>query len=151
MLFSNNAGSQTADSEAITLDKVVYMSVNGVTVTLIDDPNNPEVTTTVERSIYVTTTLSWSTMNIYTWSPELKGWPGTAMTKEVINGTTWWVLKLPADYDGAKFGGMIFNNGSNQTVDITTGTTLSSDLFFRIETTQSGGKYKVTAVADPRQ
>ncbi len=151
MLFSNNAGSQTADSEAITLDKDVYMSVNGGTVTLIDDPNNPEVTTTVERSIYVTTTLSWSTMNIYTWSPELKGWPGTAMTKETINGTTWWVLKLSADYDGAKFGGMLFNNGSNQTVDITTGTTLSSDLFFRIETTQSGGKYKVTAVADPRQ
>ncbi|MDO4758484.1 MAG: starch-binding protein [Rikenellaceae bacterium] len=151
MIFNNGSGSQTADSEAITLDKDVYMSVNGGTATLIDDPNNPEVTTTVERSIYVTTTLSWSTMNIYTWSPELKGWPGTAMTKETINGTTWWVLKLGADYDGAKFGGMLFNNGSSQTVDITSGTTLSSDLFFRIETTQSGGKYKVTAVADPRQ
>lgn len=153
MLFnSGNNGSQTADSPVITLDKDVYMSVNGGTTTVIEDPNNPENVAGNERSIYVTTSLSWSKMNLYTWSPELATWPGKAITtKETINGTTYWVLKLGADYDGATFGGMIFNNGSSQTVDITTGTTLSKDLFFRIETSQTGGKYKVTAIADPRQ
>lgn len=153
MLFnSGNNGSQTADSPVITLDKDVYMSVNGGTTTVIEDPNNPENVAGNERSIYVTTSLSWSKMNLYTWSPELATWPGKAITtKETINGTTYWVLKLGADYDGATFGGMIFNNGSSQTVDITTGTTLSKDLFFRIETSQTSGKYKVTAIADPRQ
>lgn len=154
MLFnSGNNGSQTADSPVITLDKDVYMSVNGGTTTVIEDPNNPEnVVAGNERSIYVTTSLSWSKMNLYTWSPKLAEWPGKAITtKETINGTTYWVLKLGADYDGATFGGMVFNNGSSQTVDITTGTTLSKDLFFRIETSQTGGKYKVTAIADPRQ
>lgn len=152
MLFNNNANNQTADSSVITLDKDIYMSVNGGTTTVIEDPNNPENVAGNERSIYVTTSLSWSTMNLYTWSPELATWPGKAITtKETINGTTYWVLKLGADYDGATFGGMIFNNGSKQTVDITTGTTLSKDLFFRIETSQTGGKYKVTAIADPRQ
>ena len=154
VIYSNGNGAQTADSEAIKLDKDVYVRINVAAVTVLDDPNNPEAGLSEgeeARSIYVTTTLSWSKMNLYTWSPELKGWPGTAMTKVTLNDQTWWKLDLAAGYNGITFGGMIFNNGSAQTVDITSGTKLDKDLFFRIETTQSGGKYKVTAVADPRQ
>ena len=150
MIF-NNGSAQTGDSDPYTLDKDLYIRLNGAAIQDIEDKNNPEPTTVAQpRKIYATTTLSWSKMNIYAWGGGASfGWPGKQMSTETINGTKYYVYTFDASFDGATLTGVIFNNGSAQTVDISN-VKLDQDRFFRVLTTQSGGKYKYEAIADPR-
>ena len=71
------------------------------------------------------------------------------MSIETINGTKYYVYTFDASFDGVTLSGVIFNNGSSQTVDITN-VKLDQDRFFRVLTTQTSGKYKYEAIADPR-
>ena len=150
-IILNNGSTQTGDSDPYTLDKDLYIRLNGAAIQDIDDPNNPEPTVVAQsRKIYATTTLSWSKMNIYAWGGGASfSWPGTQMSTETINGTKYYVYTFDASFDGVTLSGVIFNNGSAQTVDITN-VKLDQDRFFRVLTTQSGGKYKYEAIADPR-
>ena len=150
MIF-NNGSAQTGDSDPYTLDKDLYIRLSGAAIQDIDDPNNPEPTVVAQpRKIYATTTLSWSKMNIYAWGGGASfSWPGTQMSTETINGTKYYVYTFDASFDGVTLSGVIFNNGSAQTVDITN-VKLDQDRFFRVLTTQSSGKYKYEAIADPR-
>lgn len=150
-IILNNGSAQTADSDVYTLDKDVYVRLNGASIQDIDDINNPEPTVVAQpRKVYATTTLSWSKMNIYAWGGGSSfSWPGTQMETETINGTKYYVYTFDASFDGATLSGVIFNNGSAQTVDITN-VKLDQDRFFRVLTTQSSGKYKYEAIADPR-
>jgi hypothetical protein len=85
-------------------------------------------------------------MNIYAWGGiATAGWPGSAMTKETIGGVTYYSYEV----DKGVKGNIIFNNGSSQTVDVNN-VTVDTDVFYKINTTQSGGKYTVTKIADPR-
>ena len=150
MIF-NNGSAQTGDSDPYTLDKDLYIRLNGAAIQDIDDPNNPEPTVVAQpRKIYATTTLSWTKMNIYAWGGGASlSWPGAQMSTETINGTKYYVYTFDASFDGVTLSGVIFNNGSAQTVDITN-VKLDQDRFFRVLTTQTSGKYKYEAIADPR-
>ena len=150
MIF-NYGSAQTGDSDPYTLDKDLYIRLNGAAIQDIEDKNNPEPTAVAQpRKIYATTTLSWSKMNIYAWGGGASfGWPGTQMSTETINGTKYYVYTFDASFDGVTLTGVIFNNGSAQTVDIKN-VKLDQDRFFRVLTSQSGGKYKYEAIADPR-
>lgn len=143
----NNGSEQTGDSGPYTLSNDIYLLLNSTQISVIEDINNPEPATPIEKcKIYATTTLSWSKMNIYAWGGiSTAGWPGSAMTKETIGGVTYYSYEV----DKGVSGSIIFNNGSAQTVDVT-GVSVTSDVFYKINTTQSGGKYTVTKIADPR-
>lgn len=69
------------------------------------------------RTIYFENTDNWSTVNAYAWIAEsidlLGTWPGTAMTK-VEGEENIYSIEVPTD--GVN---MIFNNGSEQTADLT--------------------------------
>ena len=150
-IILNNGSSQTGDSDPYTLDKDLYIRLNGAAIQEIDDINNPEPTVAAQqRKVYATTTLSWSKMNIYAWGGGASfSWPGAQMSTETINGTKYYVYTFDASFDGATLSGVIFNNGSAQTVDITN-VKLDQDRFFRVLTTKSGSNYKYEAIADPR-
>lgn len=69
------------------------------------------------RTIYFENTDKWSTVNAYAWVAEsidlLGTWPGTAMTK-VEGEENIYSIEVPTDAVN-----MIFNNGSEQTADLT--------------------------------
>ena len=150
MIF-NNGSAKTGDSDPYTLDKDLYIRLNGAAIQDIEDPNNPEPTVVAQpRKIYATTTLSWAKMNIYAWGGGASfSWPGTQMSTETINGTKYYVYTFDASFDGVTLSGVIFNNGSSQTVDIKN-VKLDQDRFFRVLTTKTGSNYKYEAIADPR-
>ena len=57
-------------------------------------------------------------MNIYTWTPEVGGWPGVAMTKEAEQLAGYDVYSYTVE-KGTSFGGMLFNNTTGaQTGDL---------------------------------
>ena len=69
--------------------------------------------------VYLINTNDWAKAHIYTWTPEVTGWPGAAMTKEAeqIAGKDVYSYKV---VKGSTFGGLIFNNGEGtQTGDLT--------------------------------
>ena len=69
------------------------------------------------RTIYFENTTNWSTVNAYAWDAEsiplLGSWPGSAMTK-VEGEENIYSIEVPTDAVN-----MIFNNGSEQTADLT--------------------------------
>lgn len=70
------------------------------------------------ESVYFVNVGGWSSVKIYTWSPEVGTWPGIDMKKETetIGGKEVW---SHTEMKGASFGGVIFNNGSGtQTGDL---------------------------------
>lgn len=71
------------------------------------------------------------------------------MSTETINGTKYYYYEFDKSLDGVVIPGVIFNNGSAQTVDITN-VKLDKDVFFKVLSTQSNGKYKYEKIADPR-
>ena len=151
MVIFNNGSAQTGDSGPYTLDKDLYLLLRGPAVSVIEDPNNPEPAVELQpRKIYAKTTLGWSKMNLYYWgAAEAPTWPGKAMSTETINGTKYYVYTFNKSFDGVIVSGMIFNNGSSQTVDIKN-VKLDKDRFFEVLTSQSGGKYTYQEIADPR-
>ena len=68
--------------------------------------------------VYLINTNDWAKANIYTWTPEVAGWPGAAMTKEAeqIAGKDVYSYKV---VKGTTFGGLLFNNGDGKTGDLT--------------------------------
>lgn len=70
-------------------------------------------------TVYFINTLNWSSVYIYTWSPELTSWPGIPMTfvrNDDNSGRAIYSAKIDPSVDG-----IVFNNGNNgqQTIDIT--------------------------------
>ena len=68
--------------------------------------------------VYFINTNSWAAVKIYTWTPEIGGWPGVAMTKESeqIAGKDVYSYKA---VKGTTFGGIKFSdNGGTQTGDL---------------------------------
>ena len=63
--------------------------------------------------VYFINTENWAKAHIYTWTPEVTGWPGAAMTKEAeqIAGKDVYSYKV---VKGSTFGGMLFNCGGDE-------------------------------------
>lgn len=85
--------------------------------------------TAVYKTEYLPVTIylqkpSWSTVNFYAWSDEfeaaqlLGNWPGKNMASSTVeqDGYTWYKYTTPQNCDVVN---IIFNNGTDQTVDIT--------------------------------
>ena len=72
------------------------------------------------ETVYFVDASGWGSANIYTWSPEVKSWPGLAMTKEAeqIGGKDVYSYTVEK---GTSFGGMLFNGGGDdkKTSDLT--------------------------------
>lgn len=67
-------------------------------------------------TVYFENTANWSDVNAYCWSPEVKGWPGTAVTTTVeASGRTFYAYEVPGAQQN-----IIFNNGgdSGKTKDL---------------------------------
>ncbi len=88
-------------------------------------------------TIYAVNKPNWSKVNIYYWggSSGSISWPGKAMTS--YSGSSVYTYEIPKDVTG-----IIFNNGSAQTVDITSG--IKDGAVWTINNTTSGGKYTVS-------
>lgn len=63
--------------------------------------------------VYLINTNDWAKAHIYTWTPEVAGWPGAEMTKEAekIAGKDVYSYKV---VKGTTFGGLNFNCGSDE-------------------------------------
>ena len=99
----------------------------------------PSPTTAPSGTITVkfTDALGWGSANVYYWN-DGPAWPGTAMTKAEVNdyGQQVYTATIPANVTG-----VIFNNGSNQTVDITTG--IVNGAWWYTLDEKDGNNYKV--------
>lgn len=90
----------------------------------------------------------WSVVNYYAWLSDadhtivLGNWPGTAMTEtKTIAGREWFYYTFPGEYDNIN---VIFNNGTDQTVDISN---ITEDAYFCLDSF-SGKTITVTDVTD---
>ena len=85
-----------------------------------------------ECTVYFINKDNWNSVNAYGWyyqnstDGSNNGWPGKAMTNtgKTYNGKQIWSYTYPQTYDKA-----IFNNGSNQTSDLTLGTTNKGNMY----------------------
>ena len=95
-------------------------------------------------SIYLDKSSAWTSVNYYAWNAAgdqlLGDWPGSTVTRTVTyDGNTYWAYTFPASETSVN---IIFNNGTDQTVDITG---ITSDTYFKLNGT-SGTGITVTVV-----
>ena len=70
------------------------------------------------ESVYFVNVDGWANVKIYTWSPEVAGWPGEDMKKEATKLADKEVWSYAVE-KGTTFGGMLFNDGNGkQTGDL---------------------------------
>lgn len=94
--------------------------------------------TTKTIDVYFTNVPNWSTVNVYVWSGSTgkTSWPGEPMTYVETNAQGQKVYKITLET--GKYQGIIFNNGSQQTVDLTLSNIVNEGFY---TTSMSGGKY----------
>ncbi len=141
-IFNNNEDAQTADPTApIVLDRNYYFTIKDGVATEV----------TVEEVSYKlfadVTATGWENVNIWAWDDDGNNysggnWPGVALTETVeMEGITYWVFEMPANATGKTIG-VIFNNGTEQTVDLT-GVVMDKDHTFTL-TEKDGDKWLAT-------
>ena len=114
VIFNGNGG-QTADltwSEGV--DKYYIHGYNSNTGWYTKAEAEAILVVPVEYDyVYLINTNDWAKAYIYTWTPEVAGWPGAAMTKEAeqIAGKDVYSYKV---VKGTTFGGMNFNCGGDE-------------------------------------
>ena len=108
------------------------------------DPTLPSDAKAVKLYADVTAT-GWTNCNIYGWGDLGDyggGWPGTALTTETVDGKEYYTFSFGVEAFG-KTVNIIFNNGSEQTVDITN-VVLDKDFIFTLTEKDGSGKWLVT-------
>lgn len=109
--------------------------VLAISQTFDNTPSGKQIT------VYFENTHKWSSVYAYAWGVggKYSSWPGTAMTKAGTSKNGYDLYKFSLDFDS--FQSIIFNNGTDQTVDIS----LSGDdnVVYKLSS-QSDGKYTVT-------
>ena len=113
VIFNNGSGAQTADLDW-TAGKY-YVKDGWYT----KEEAEAQLGKPVEyESVYFVNNQGWEHVNIYTWQPEVGGWPGVAMTKEAEQLAGFDVYSYTVE-KGTAFGGMLFNNTAGvQTADL---------------------------------
>ena len=114
VIFNNGSGQQTADLKW-TAGKYVIKNQ-----WYTKEEAEAQLAKPAEYEyIYFVNVQNWAAVKIYTWTPEIAGWPGVAMTKEADQIGGYDVYSYKAD-KGSVFGGMLFNNGNGtKTGDLT--------------------------------
>ena len=102
------------------------------------------------------TATGWTNCNIYGWGDLGEyggGWPGTALSTETIDGKEYYAYTFDASAIGKTIS-VIFNNGSEQTVDIKD-IVLDKDYIFTLTEKDANGKWLATvngeAPAEPEK
>ena len=113
IIFNNGSGQQTADLKW-TAGKY-YVKDGWYT----KEEAEAKLAKPIEyESVYFVNAQAWAKVNIYTWTPEVGGWPGVAMTKEAEQLAGYDVYSYTVE-KGTSFGGMLFNNTTgSQTGDL---------------------------------
>ena len=113
VIFNNGSGAQTAD--LVWTAGKYYVKDGWYT----KEEAEAQLVKPVEyESVYFVNNQGWEIVNIYTWSPEVGGWPGVAMTKEADQLAGFDVYSYTVE-KGTAFGGMLFNNTTGvQTADL---------------------------------
>ena len=91
------------------------------------------------------TATGWTNCNIYGWGDLGEyggGWPGTALSTETIDGKEYYAYTFDASAIGKTIS-VIFNNGSEQTVDIKD-IVLDKDYIFTLTEKDANGKWLAT-------
>ena len=114
VIFNNGSGQQTADLKW-TAGKYVIKNQ-----WYTKEEAEAQLAKPAEYEyIYFVNVQNWAAVKIYTWTPEIAGWPGVAMTKEADQIGGYDVYSYKAD-KGSVFAGMLFNNGNGtKTGDLT--------------------------------
>ncbi len=141
-IFNNNDGTQTADPAApIVLDRNYYFTIKDGVATEVQVEE-------VSYKLYVDVTATgWENVNIWAWDADGNNysggnWPGVALSAEEVNGVTYYVFELPANVTGKTIS-VIFNNGTEQTVDLT-GVVMDKDHTFTLTEKDASGKWLAT-------
>ena len=113
VIFNNGSGKQTADLKW-TAGK--YYCKDGW---YTKEDAAAKLGQPVEyESVYFVNVDSWANVKIYTWTPEVAGWPGEDMKKEPTKLADKEVWSYSVE-KGTTFGGMLFNDGNGtQTGDL---------------------------------
>ena len=108
VIFNNGSGQQTADLQW-TAGKY-YVKDGWYT----KEEAEAKLAKPVEyESVYFVNVQAWNKVNIYTWTPEVGGWPGVGMTKEAEQLAGYDVYSYKVE-KGTSFGGMLFNCGGDE-------------------------------------
>lgn len=148
VIFNNGADKQTVNITGIGED--VYYELSGTT----DGSGKYQVKEVGEEyeapalTVYFKQPDNWSTINFYAWDDSgnklLGNWPGTAITKiKYIDGEPWYYNTFELIAEGEEIN-VIFNNGSEQTVDIKN---VAQDVYYELGA-KSGAKYNVVDAGD---
>lgn len=146
-------------SKSTTVESGKEISINGTCTLKVGLLVNGEVRNiathqyTIEKfkaykfMVYVNAdAVNWNSLYCYTWKKAASvEWPGEKMTEtKTIGGKTWYYKEVSID-NANELVNIIFNNGKDkpQTVDITG---LTSTVYFEIEASKEGKKYKVKDV-----
>ena len=113
VIFNNGSGQQTAD--LVWTAGKYYVKDGWYT----KEEAEAKLAKPIEyESVYFVNAQGWAKVNIYTWTPEVGGWPGVAMTKEAEQLAGYDVYSYKVE-KGTSFGGMLFNNTTGaQTGDL---------------------------------
>lgn len=141
-IFNNNDGTQTADpATPIVLDRNYYFTIKDGVATEVQVEE-------VSYKLYADVTATgWENVNIWAWDADGNNysggnWPGVALSAEEVNGVTYYVFELPANVTGKTIS-VIFNNGTEQTVDLT-GVVMDKDHTFTLTEKDASGKWLAT-------
>lgn len=141
-IFNDNAGTQTADpATPIVLDRNYYFTIKDGVATEV-------VVEEVSYKLYADVTATgWTNVNIWAWDADGNNysggtWPGLALSAEEVNGATYYVFEVPANVTGKTIS-VIFNNGTEQTVDLT-GVVMDKDHTFTLTEKGADGKWLAT-------
>ena len=141
------------DAVTCTLDTRMYGQEEGAGSTTPEPEPEPEPDPTLPEGARAINILcenpGWETANLYGWEAATSfSWPGIAYTGvATLGGADYFYWTLEAANWG-KTPGLIFNNGSVQTVDIT-GVTLDGDKCFRLTAAGADGKLGYEAIECP--
>lgn len=143
----NNGNDQTVDITGVTQDSYYRLeATSGKTIPVIqldvnDDNGGNGGNDDVQEgpiSVYLEKATAWSNVNYYAWTDNgqmLGDWPGTAISATIkdADGNEYYAYTFPED---VKTFNIIFNNGTDQTVDITN---VNKTTYYRLD--DLAGKY----------
>lgn len=139
------------DAMNCTLDTKAYGTEEGGSAPVEpEEPENPELPEGARPITVLCEATGWDVTNLYGWGGKLSfSWPGEAAAGvATLCGAEYSYWTLDAANWGATGVGLIFNNGSVQTVDIAN-VTLDGDKCFRVGEAGADGKLGYEELALP--
>ena len=137
-------GGKNLSAPAGTYD--IYFNADNYKMWVMPEGETPGGVEVKSPKFYADVTATgWTNCNIYGWGDLGEyggGWPGTALSTETIDGKEYYAYTFDASAIGKTIS-VIFNNGSEQTVDIKD-IVLDKDYIFTLTEKDANGKWLAT-------